>query len=144
MTSISLQQGYIELLNRWRWDQFVTNTFRTELHPEKADRLWHRWISKMNRHLYGHRWDKRGQGLYWCRTREFQKRGVTHFHGLIGGHGALTLDRYRWEEEWFRSAGIARMEKPISINAVQSYITKYLFRGAEIDFGGPLNDMRRV
>lgn len=139
MTTLALQQGYLELLSRWRWDLFVTNTFRTELHPDKADRLWRCWISKMNRWLYGHRWEKRGLGLYWCRAQERQQRGVTHFHGLLGGPRALTLNRNDWEKEWLCMAGFADIETPRSSYAVQSYITKHLFKGAEIEFGGPLN-----
>lgn len=137
MSSIALRSAYVDLLDRWTWDQFATNTFRNEVHPEKADKLWRLWISKMNRHLYGHRWDRRGGGLFWCRASELQKRGVTHFHGLIGGHGASTLDCRRWQDEWFSLAGIARMERPNSENAVQHYLVKHISRGAEIDFGGP-------
>lgn len=138
MSSIALQQAWIPFLDRWHWAQFTTNTFREQVHPERADRVWSVWICKMNRVLYGHRWEKRGKGLYWCRVREWQKRGVTHFHGLLGGEGVSELDCHRWEEEWWRLAGIARVEKPRSEHAVQHYLTKHISRGAEIDLGGSL------
>ncbi len=134
---LTLQEAYEEFLNRWRWDLYTTNTFRHDIHPEKANKQWRLWVSKMNRHLYGHRWQKRGKGLYWCRVSEFQERGVLHFHGLLGGAGAATLDFRRWQDEWFRLAGQARIETPDCSEAVQRYLTKYLLRGAEIDFGGP-------
>ena len=126
------------MLDGWDWSQFTTNTFRHDVHPEKANRLWRVWISIMNRRLYGHRWWKHGKGLYWCRVTELQQRGAIHFHGLLGGDRADTLDSSRWAAEWFRLAGIARMEKPNSKDAVQNYVTKYIVRGGEIDFGGPL------
>lgn len=138
INSSSLQPAWIQFLDHWDWAQFTTNTFREEVHPERADRLWCIWISMMNRKLYGHRWWKRGQGLYWCRSLEWQQRGVAHFHALLGGEGASDLDCRRWQEEWWRLAGIARMEKPRSQHEVKCYLTKHISRGAEIDLGGPL------
>ena len=133
-----LQHAWMPFLDRWAWAQFTTNTFREPVHPERADRLWSIWLAMMNRALYGHRWEKRGKGLYWCRAREWQQRGAPHFHGLLGGEGASDLDRHRWEAAWWRLAGMARMEMPRSAQAVQGYLTKHLSRGAEIDLGGPL------
>lgn len=53
-----LRQGYRDLIDRWDWHQFTTNTFQNDVHPEQANRLWCLWINKMNRSLYGHRWYK--------------------------------------------------------------------------------------
>ncbi len=139
--SSSLQPAWIQFLDRWEWAQFTTNTFRQEVHPERADRVWRVWISMMNRTLYGHRWWKRGQGLYWCRVSEWQKRGVTHFHALLGGERVSDLECRRWQEAWWHLAGIARMEQPRSNHAVQCYLTKYISRGAEITLGGSLLDV---
>ena len=141
MSAIRLQQAWMPFLDRWDWALFSTNTFRAQVHPERADRVWRVWISMMNRALYGHRWWKRGKGLYWCRACELQQRGAPHFHGLLGGEGAEDLDCGRWQEEWWRLAGLARMEPPRSKQGVQHYLTKHIARGAEIDFGGPLPDV---
>jgi predicted DNA-binding transcriptional regulator AlpA len=135
---IALQEGYDELLSRWHWDLYTTNTFQNDIHPEKVHRRWRLWIAKMNRHLYGHRWQEHGKGLYWCRVSEYQQRGVLHFHGLLSGPRAATLDLRRCQDQWFRLGGQARIERPKSQQAVQRYITKYVLRGVEIDFGGPL------
>lgn len=144
MTTNDLRHAYVQLMDRWSWNRFTSNTFRQAVHPEKGDKLWRVWIGRMNRHLHGHRWERRGEGLYWCRVSEMQGREATHFHGLIGGEGADTLDSRRWKEEWFAMAGIARMETPNSINAVAYYMTKHLERGAEIDFGGSLGRKQLV
>jgi len=139
--TIALQEAWIPFLDRWHWTQFTTHTFREQVHPERAERVWRIWICKMNRVLYGHRWEKRGLGVYWCRATEWQRRGVTHFHALLGGEGVDELDSYRWEEEWWRLAGIACMEKPWSKYAVEHYLTKHVAWGAEVDLGGPLPDV---
>jgi hypothetical protein len=127
-----------QLLSRWHWDLYTTNTLHHDIHPETADRKWPIWLSMINRHLYGHRWHKRGEGLDWCRASEYQQRGVLHFHGLLSGSRAATFDRRRCQDQWFRLGGQARIVRPDSQQAVQRYLTKHVLRGVEIDFGGPL------
>lgn len=74
----SIRGAWTTFLDRWEWDWFVTLTFREHVHPERADKLFRVWISKINRELYGHRWYKRGDGVYWARALEYQKRKVLH------------------------------------------------------------------
>lgn len=140
---IALQEGYDELLSRWHWDLYTTNTFRHDIHPEEANKRWRIWISMMSRDLYRHRWQKRGEGLNWCRVSEYQQRGVLHFHGLLRGTRAATLDLRRCQDQWFRLGGQAHIVRPKSQQAVQRYITKYVLREVEIDFGGPLMSEHR-
>lgn len=142
-TPSPIQAAYIDLLSRWRWQQFTTNTFRQSVHPERADKVWRVWISKMNRHLFGSRWSEHKEGLGWVRASEMQKRDVLHFHGLLCGPGSERLDYRKWKEEWFDMAGIARLEVPTSSDAVTSYVSKYVVKGGEIDFGGVL-DIRDI
>lgn len=136
----SLQNAWIPFLQRWDWKIFCTNTFRVEVHPDRAEHAWRVWIAMMNRVLYGHRWEKHGKGIFWGRVREFQQRGAMHYHGLLSGEGVSDLDCRRWESVWWRLAGTARMEPPRSQCGVQNYLVKHIALGSELDLDGPLLD----
>jgi len=138
LSSDELTQAWQDLLGRWRWDWFATLTFKDVVHPEKAEKLFCVWISKINRRLYGPRWFKHGKGIRWVRSLEFQRRGVIHFHALLGGDGLSHLHRLSWMDEWDKLAGFARIEPPRSSEAVRAYCAKYVVKGGEIDLGGPL------
>jgi len=137
----NLTQAWQDLLGRWRWDWFATLTFRGDaVHPEAADKRFRTWISKINRSLYGPRWSKQGTGVRWVRALELQRRGVIHFHALLGGDGLSDLRRLSWMDAWDELAGWARIEPPRSSEAVRAYCAKYVVKGGEIDLGGPLQD----
>ena len=136
-----LTPAWVNLLGRWRWDWFATLTFRGDtVHPEAADKRFRIWISKINRSLYGPRWSKQKKGIRWVRALELQRRGVIHFHALLGGDGLSELRRLSWMDEWDKLAGWARIEPPRSSEAVRAYCSKYVVKGGEIDLGGPLKD----
>ena len=97
-------------------------------------------VSTINRHLYGPRWAKKqardGVGVRWVCASEPQRRGVIHFHALMAGVGDVR--RLGVMDEWYRIAGIARIEEPKQHDAVARYVSKYVVKGGEIDMGGPL------
>jgi hypothetical protein len=132
--------AWTEFLARYRWCWFATLTFRDETHPEAADKRFRVWVSKLNRALYGSRWYKHATGVHWARALEYQRRGVIHFHALLGGTRLEGTNRRYWEEEWFKLAGIARISPPRSVELVSRYAAKYTAKGGEIDIGGPLPD----
>lgn len=134
-------------LAAWTWDWFVTLTFRPHRgkaigsrarlpHPEQTDKLFRVWISRLNRHLYGNRWSRKGIGVGWVRASESHKSGALHYHALLTGTGVTDARRLDWKDEWFELAGFARVEPPKSQEAVQAYCSKYLTKDGEIDFGG--------
>ncbi len=136
------RQSWIDFINHWSWNWFCTFTFRGDsVHPEKADKLFRVFISKINRALYGSRWYKHGQGVKWIRAIEMQRRGVIHYHALIGGVGVEDLRRLTYMDEWDDMAGYARIEPIDSAEAVIAYISKYVLKDGEIDLGGPLHDL---
>jgi hypothetical protein len=123
-------------LDRFPWQWWATFTFREAwVHPEAADKLFRVFISKANRALHGPRWAKKGLGVSWVRGLERQRRGTIHYHVLLSGVGRLR--RYTYERLWRELAGFARIERPRSRGRVLRYITKYVVKGGEIDFGGP-------
>jgi hypothetical protein len=79
----AIKDGYIRFLNQWEWQWYYTLTFTDDIHPEQSDRLFKKWISKLNRHYFGRNHHKRNQYIDWIRSTEYQKRGVIHYHGLI-------------------------------------------------------------
>lgn len=134
----NLGEAWSGFLGRWPWDLFATLTFRGDaVHPESADKRYRVWISKINRSLYGTRWFKHGKGIRWVRALEHQRRGIVHFHALLGGERVKELRRLTLMDEWFDLAGIARIETPRNSEAVRAYCAKYVVKGGEIDFGGP-------
>lgn len=134
-----LRDAWIRFLDRWSWCWFVTLTFRGDyVHPETAYKRFRVFISQINRMLYGIRWYKHGQGVRWCLALEWQKRGVLHYHALIGGVGVEDLRRLSWMDRWHELAGFARIEPIRSSEAVRRYVSKYVVKGGELDLGGPL------
>lgn len=134
-----LVEAWADFLGRWSWEWFCTLTFRgNAVHPEAADKRFRVWVSKVNRELYGPRWWKHGQGVRWVRALEVQRRGVIHYHALLGGAGVDELRRLTWMDEWDRLAGYARIEPPANGAAVRSYCAKYVAKGGEVDlWSGP-------
>lgn len=144
----TLQSAWVTLLSEFNWEWFITHTFREECHPERADKLWRLWCSKINRDLYGPTWAKKMKkgtvpGIYWTRAIEYQKRGVIHFHGLMSGVEAL--NQFTWMENWLNldgygtSEGLTGISRIHTINTqndytpIINYISKYVTKQGEID-----------
>jgi len=97
--SDKLHKAWSEFLMTQDWQWFVTFTFKEEIHPEAADKLYRVWLNKLNRALYGQRWRKKQSGgVKWVRALEWQKRGVLHYHALISNVGYA--DRDTWAACW--------------------------------------------
>ena len=133
-----LDQAWVRFLGRWPWDWFATLTFRDCPHPERADKLFRVWVSKLNRKLYGVRWSTHGHALRWARATEYQRRGSIHFHVLIGGDGLADQRRLSWMDEWHKLGGMARIEVPDVTDAVLTYCAKYVTKQGQIDLSDSL------
>jgi len=141
--SQQMHSAWVDLLSEFHWQWYITHTFRESVHPERADKLWRLWCSKINRELYGPRWFKKNKSVYWVRAIELQKRDVIHFHGLMSGIDAL--NQFEWMENWLNLDGIGtgigltgisriyNIDKGESTDAVISYVSKYVSKGGEID-----------
>ena len=130
--SLSLKDAWIKLIRRiepFQW--FCTFTFREEVHPEQADRRYKRFIHQVNEYYFGKRYREKGLGCYHVRALEMQKRGVIHFHSLIGG-AIKPEHRFYFMEFWNRDNGFARIFPYISARA-PAYVRKYVSKGGQID-----------
>ena len=137
--------AYAELLLRQRWQWFATLTFRPAhegkaggVHPEKADKAFRFFVSKINRECFGKNWHRRPHGgVQWARGQEFHKSGAIHFHALLAAPecdlNALTR-RMDWVDWWWREFGIARIEPPKSQEEICGYVSKYVVKDGEVDF----------
>jgi hypothetical protein len=136
-------EAYGLFLERWPWSWFTTNTFRTEIHPEAAGKVWKRWIHLLNREIFGSRyWSRPQDGVIWARGLEYQRRGVIHFHALLGRIPA-SVRRLAWMDRWNELAGFARIEPYDPSKGARYYLGKYVLKGGDINLGGPLVDDRQ-
>ena len=133
---LELRDAWTRWLARYDWQWFVTLTFKNEIHPEAARKLFGMWIHGINRKLYGQKYHKCNQGIYWVVALEYQKRGVIHFHALLGDDKNINTQMRRKNEEarWEQLAGFA-MIRPIleKLTAVTSYVSKYVIKDGEIE-----------
>jgi len=144
-----LQTAWVELASKFEpYDLFVTLTFKESIHPEAAAKRYHRFIRKINERLFGRNYRKQGKGVVWVCALEHQRRGVIHFHSLIG-NGAWKLLRIGvtdlWEDDikYKRSRngenGKAWTEKYDPEQGAKGYLAKYITkaRQGEIDIHVP-------
>ncbi|MBA7664558.1 hypothetical protein ES703_72619 [subsurface metagenome] len=113
------------------WDWFATFTFR-EL-TEKQQRLYPGWtrIGWGYAHKALREWDsalmRRRFGKsqpYFMAMMELQKRGVPHWHILVGNTGDER--RMDWVDWWFERFGIARILEYNERLGARYYLGKYL------------------
>ncbi len=116
---------FIELLGPWDW--YATLTFREPVHPEQAARRFQRWIRVLNQEVYGRRFRERGQGCWWVRALEMQKRDVVHFHALIGGVGNKPR-RLSYMDLWNEENGYARIYPYDPLAGARYYCAKYVLK----------------
>lgn len=123
---------------------FCTFTFTESVHPERAAKLFRLFVRRLNRHLYGAHYERKGlHGVFWVLAWEYQKRGVLHFHALIGDVEDLNVRARRLDfmDTWLGfgpPAGFSRIEAIESQDAVRDYVTKYVTKGGQIDLSASL------
>jgi len=137
-----IQTAWVALASRYEpWDIFVTLTFVESIHEEEATKRYYRFIRKINQRLFGRNYDRR-EGVSWVKVMEWQRRGVLHYHSLIG-NGAWRLLRIGitdlWENDtkYKRSRnganGKAWTEKFDPERGSGSYLVKYLTKNKQDD-----------
>lgn len=141
-----LADAWRDFLAQYPWEWFCTLTFREAIHPEAAFKAFRYWVGLLNNDLYGRRWREKKRaagGVHWVCALEWQKRGVLHFHALVGGDRSVTgyaddslylADRQFWAREWDRIAGFAKLDLiDDQQTAVHGYVSKYVAKGGQID-----------
>lgn len=117
------------------FDWFVTLTFRKGyVHPEVAHKAWKLFVHWLNRTQFGNRYYKRTEGVRWARALEYQRRGVIHFHALVGD--VANVGRLTMMDKWWDAYGIARIYPYDPQLGAAHYLAKYIAKDGEIDLGG--------
>ncbi len=151
-----IQTAWVELATTFEpYDLFIGLSFKESIHVEEATKRYNRFIRKINERLFGQNYRKRGEGVVWIRALEWQRRGVLHFHSLIG-NGAWKLLRIGvtdlWENDikYKRSRngenGKAWTEKYDPVKGAVGYLAKYITksRQGEIDIHVPYDMKKRL
>ena len=142
---LELCHSWTRWLAQYDWQWFATLTFREAVHPEAARKKFGRFIHGINRKLYGRKYHRVPNHIYWVVALEYQKRGVLHFHALLGADRDLNtqLRRKEQEERWNELAGFATIY-PIDkrLTVVTRYVSKYVAKDGELEVSDSLKDWR--
>jgi hypothetical protein len=137
---LPIEIQWTSLLKRWSWHWFATFTFKDETHPEAADKVFRHWVKGLDE-SNGYR--QRSKSTYarrciWARGLEWQKRGVIHFHAVVGNLPLSTHTRMSceaWAYAWLMlgNTGFAKIELIAHTEKSLGYVSKYCAKGGEID-----------
>ena len=141
----SLKESWAEFINQWRWQWWITLTFRDNVTRKTAQRKWNQWLRSIEKEL------KDEVGYF--RASELQSaRNVLHFHSLVLNIDRLerysidnylraekwfeqhkareTIDqlavRFHWMDKWNEIAGFARIYKYDPTKGAHWYLCKYI------------------
>lgn len=148
-----LAARWADLLSAYRWDWFVTLTFRPPPRPRVPERwtfstrlgpgeegiakAWRWWIREQEREIGATR-----DVAHWARADEPHKSGAMHCHALVG----WPREPSRWGamQLWARDRGWARVEPPDADEAVRRYCAKYCSKNGTVTLGGALRPTWRL
>ena len=135
-----LQLAWISLLSRYSFDWFATFTFRFDTHPEAAYKRFRYWVHVFNQSLHGRRYEKHGLGMHWVNALEWQRRGVVHFHAMLGDSRSLEEMAYKraWKNFWYELAGFCDIQLIDDQVDVAAYVSKYVTKGGELELSANL------
>lgn len=134
--SKELADTWGEFLEPYNWDWFATFTFKDCTHPESAGKVHDNFIHKLNRDCYGQQyWKDKSKSVFYARGTEWQRRGVIHYHELIGGiPDFIRMSKY---VNWWKAhvAPQVVIERYDASKGGRFYMAKsaYTFKRGEID-----------
>lgn len=128
---------FIRSLEPFSW--FCTLTFKSDIHPEQANRYFFKWIRKLNEIIVGKRYrNKHIPGNAWVRAMERQKKGVLHFHCLIDHPNIdkVTFAEAKkiWEMCGRKTGRINHFVRYDKKRGACGYLGKYVMKNGEIDY----------
>jgi len=140
--AVPLKTCWANFISGWEFQWFCNFTFREKVHPEQADKQFRLWVARLDEANIGgswHRPHKRKKRATWIRGLEWQKRGVLHYHALVGNlppYRTSEIDRLVWMERWEKQTDICGFSRIFPVTeqfGVAEYISKYCAKGGEVD-----------
>jgi hypothetical protein len=125
-----LMQAWVQLLQRRRWQWFVTLTFRDDVHAEAADKRFYEFLGELQRRREELRFLD-DTAIQWAVSSERQRRGVLHFHVLLANVGKLPYAAI--QTAW--CSGHAWVEGVKGNSSVIRYCSKYVVKGGHVMLG---------
>jgi len=114
-----LREGWIHLLDRYRWTWFTTLTFRDLPKTYTAINRTKKWLRAIEKD------EKIDIGYYLC--LEWTKtQNRPHTHLLMGNLEGIRRDK--WWCEWYTRYGAARILPFNPARGAASYLTKYVIK----------------
>jgi len=155
----TLEEGWIQMADKYSpWYWYLHLTFKYFVEQEYAIRQFKRFIRLMNEKLHGKRFRGNGKrdsvckGIPWINAIEYQRRGVLHFHALLGGESYklngkggypdMSLYKDMWQYGFkkkngvfkFRPNGFAKIVQYDDRKGAKQYLAKkYVSKGGELD-----------
>jgi len=142
---IALNEAWVKFIERFEpYHWYATLTFKDEVSQGRAEKQFRRFIRIINETLHGKNYRVKGLGVSWVKAIERQRRGVLHFHVLIGGD-VWRLRRFTFMDVWrqgafssngekrFQANGFAKIEKYNCKLGARHYLSKYVSKGGELD-----------
>jgi len=157
----TLKDGWVQMADKYKpWYWYLSLTFQYFVEQEYALRQFGRFIRLMNEKVHGKRFrgigkcDSVCRGISWLNAIEYQRRGVLHFHALLGGEsyklgtpGYPDMKLYKkiWQygikkkngEYKFRPNGFSTIVQYDARKGAKHYLAKYVSKGGELDIFVP-------
>lgn len=136
---------YIDALGPWAW--FATFTFKRDVPPDAAVRLYDKWHGRLSEALRtsGHLHDASRRTRAHVRAVlaiEWTTQGRVHLHAVLRAPGLGDLRRQRWRHRWEgldSACGMARIHDALSGKASR-YLGKYCGKGGSLVLRGDFRD----
>ncbi len=116
-----------------------TGEYVNAVQEAHSQRMYNRWIRKLNTDIYGKRFRENKTGVRHIYAIEYQKRGVAHLHALLSGIPDGTK-RKHWEQVWeglHPNNGFCNIFPYDPELGACGYIGKYILKGGRVNISGP-------
>jgi len=131
---VAAAKGWASWLDTFKWETYLTLTFKSDTAPEQAGKEYGRYIRFINETIFGKRYRRKGNGISWVSAIEHQRRGVIHFHCLMDGTAKLRYDVLHglWKKV-SDNTGFSWIESYKPGVGATGYLSKYVTKGGELD-----------
>lgn len=134
--SVAVKVTNVELREEWgrwidraaAWDWFTTQTFKEDVFPDRALRLFDRWLARMAEAIREK--SRCSPELQSACAVEWTCRGRVHLHAVVSGRGLGDHRRVRWEHRWEGLDPVCGMARVLPAKGrASAYLAKYCGKG---------------